>query len=313
MLEWVPQVVVDLHEMGGDSSYFFPPVANPINPHITKAQTAALELFGRANAARFDERGFTYFIRENYDEFYPGYGDSWPIFQGAIGMTYEQASARGLVFKRTDDRLLTYRDGIVHHFTAAMTTAVTAAKNRERLMRDFYEFRKTAIEEDEREYVIVPGVDPSRAWRLAMNLATQGVDVRRAEEPVRVGNRTVPAGAYLVSSAQPAGRLVRNLLDPQTDQDAAFVREQDRRRRLRMGDEIYDITAWSLPLLYDVEVITSQNRLAPKTTALSTAPGPATPPGPRGWRTWCHGAATPPPRLPRRCAPAFTYGTPAGR
>ena len=52
MLEWSPQVTVDLHEMGGDSSYFFPPVANPINPHITKAQMAALELFGRANAAR---------------------------------------------------------------------------------------------------------------------------------------------------------------------------------------------------------------------------------------------------------------------
>ena len=277
MLEWVPQVVVDLHEMGGDSWYFFPPVANPINPHITKAQTASLELFGRANAAKFDERGFTYFIRENYDEFYPGYGDSWPIFQGAIGMTYEQASARGLVFKRTDDRLLTYRDGIVHHFTAAMTTAVTAAKNRERLMRDFYEFRKTAIEEGEREYVIVPGVDPSRAWRLAMNLATQGVDVRRAEESVRIGNRTVPAGAYLVSSAQPTGRLVRNLLDPQTEQDAAFVREQDRRRRLRMGDEIYDITAWSLPLLYDVEVLTSETRLTPRTTALSTAPAPPAP------------------------------------
>ena len=108
-------------------------------------------------------------------------------------MTYEQASARGLVFKRTNDSLLTYRDGIVHHFTAAMTTAVTAAKNRERLMRDFYEFRKTATEEGEREYVIVPGVDPSRARRLAVNLATQGVDVQRAEEPIRIGNRTVPA------------------------------------------------------------------------------------------------------------------------
>ena len=191
-------------------------------------------------------------------------------------MTYEQASARGLVFTRTDDRLLTYRDGIMHHFNAAMTTAVTAARNRERLMRDFYEFRKTAIEGERamREYVIVPGVDPSRAWRLAMNLATQGVDVRRAEESVQIGNRTMPAGAYLVSNAQPTGRLVRNLLDPQTEQDAAFVREQDRRRRLRMGDEIYDITAWSLPLLYDVEVLTSETRLTPRTTALSTAPAP---------------------------------------
>ena len=276
MLDWYPQVVVDLHEMGGDSTYFFPPVASPINPHITKAQTSALELFGRANAAKFDERGFAYFIRENYDGFYPGYGDSWPVFHGAVGMTYEQASARGLVFTRTDDQTLTYRDGIVHHFTAAMTTMATAAKNRERLMRDFYEFRRTAIEEGEhgdvRDYVIVPGVDPSRALRLARNLATQGIEVRRADESVRIGARTIPSGAYLVSSAQPAGRLVSNLLDPQTDQDAAFVKEQDRRRKLRLSDEIYDITAWSLPLLYDVEVLPSASHVGVESTPLITDP-----------------------------------------
>ena len=268
MLEWFPHVVVDLHEMGGDSSYYFGPPADPINPHITRSQRAALELFGRANAARFDERGFPYFVRENYDEFYPGYGDSWPIFQGAVGMTYEQASARGLAWKRTDGDVLTYRDGIVHHFTAAMTTASTAARNRETLVRDFFEYRRTAVEEGEkgavREYVIVPGQDPSRAAALARSLALQGIEVRRADEPLKIGGRVVTAGAYVASNAQPAGRLLRNLLDAHTAQDEAFVKEQDRRRRLRLNDEIYDITAWSLPLVFDVEVITSPAALAVK-------------------------------------------------
>ena len=36
MLEWYPQVVVDLHEMGGNSTYYFAPPADPLNPHITK-------------------------------------------------------------------------------------------------------------------------------------------------------------------------------------------------------------------------------------------------------------------------------------
>jgi hypothetical protein len=259
MLEWFPHVVVDLHEMGGDSSYYFAPPAAPLNPHITASQNAAFELFGKANAARFDERGFAYFIRENYDSFYPGYGESWPIFHGAIGMTYEQASARGLKWRRTDGDVLTYRDGVVHHFTAAMTTAVTAARNRERLVREFLEYRRSAVQEGEkgavREYLIVPGADPARARLLARNLATQGIEVRRAEEPIRNGARTIPAGAFVVSNAQPSGRLIRNLLDPHTAQDDAFVKEQDRRRRLRLGDQIYDVTAWSLPLLFDVEVV----------------------------------------------------------
>ena len=103
-LDYFPHVVVDLHEMGGEGTYYFAPPADPINPYITASQTKWLDTFGRANAARFDERGFAYFIREVYDSFYPGYGESWPMYQGAIGMTYEQASARGLVLKR-DRRL----------------------------------------------------------------------------------------------------------------------------------------------------------------------------------------------------------------
>src|SRR5918995_551929 len=66
MLEWFPQVVVDLHEMGGNSSYYFAPPADPLNPHITKAQSSWFQVFGKANAERFDARGFSYFIREVY-------------------------------------------------------------------------------------------------------------------------------------------------------------------------------------------------------------------------------------------------------
>jgi hypothetical protein len=279
MLEWFPHVVVDLHEMGGDSTYYFAPPAVPINPHITKSQQASFELFGKANAAKFDERGFAYFIRENYDSFYPGYGESWPIFHGAVGMTYEQASARGLRWRRTDGDELTYRDGVVHHFTSAITTAATAAKNRERLVRDFLEYRRTAAQEGEksaiREYIIVPGVDASRALQLARNLATQGIDVRRADEPVKLGARTIPAGAYLVSNAQPSGRLIRNLLDAHTAQDDPFIKEQDRRRRLRLGDQIYDITAWSLPLVFDVEVVTSGASFTGRSTPVSQQAGTA--------------------------------------
>ena len=277
MLEWFPHVVVDLHEMGGDSSYYFAPPAVPINPHITPSQMSAFDLFGRANAATFDGRGFAYFIRENYDSFYPGYGESWPIFHGAIGMTYEQASARGLKYRRTDGDVLTFRDGVVRHFTAAITTAATAAKNRERLVREFLEYRRSAVQEGEksgtREYVIVPGHDPSRARRLARNLSTQGIEVRRADEAIRAGARTVPAGAWVVSNAQPSGRLIRNLLDPHTAQDEPFVKEQDRRRRLRLGDQIYDVTAWSLPLLFDVEVLTLPAAYTGRSTPLGVTAG----------------------------------------
>jgi hypothetical protein len=278
MLEWYPQVVVDLHEMGGNSTYYFAPPADPINPLVTEAQRKWFETFGRANAAEFDRRGFAYFIREVYDSFYPGYGESWPIFHGAIGMTYEQASARGLAFKRQDGRILTYKDGVTHHFTAAITTAATAARNREQLLRDFYQYRRSAItlgQQGTREYLILPGGDPSRATRLARLLAAQGIQVRRAEEPFQLGSRTIPASTFIVPLAQPAGRLARNLLDPEIKMDEAFLKEQDRRRRERLPDQIYDVTAWSLPLAFDVEVVASERASSVKTSDVTPGWTPA--------------------------------------
>ena len=275
-LQYFPHVVVDLHEMGGDSTYYFAPPADPLNPFITPDQIRWLEAFGRANAARFDDRGFAYFIREVYDSFYPGYGESWPLFNGAIGMTYEQASARGLVWTRRDDSALTYRDGVVHHFTAAITTAFTAAQNRERLLRDFLDYRRTAASEAEkagiREYVLLAGHDRRMAARLARNLVAQGIEVGTLDEPFKVGPRQVPAGSFVVSTAQPSARLIRNLLDPHVPQPQDFVSEQDRRRRKRLGDQIYDVTGWSLPALFDVEVLPSAQSVSSRTTPFRDEP-----------------------------------------
>ncbi len=100
--------------------------------------------------------------------------------------------------------------------------------------------------------------------------------LRRAGHPGEAGrgrlSRSVsaqlPRGTIIVPLAQPAGRLARNLLDPDVKMDDAFLKEQDRRRRERLPDQIYDVTAWSLPLAYDVEIVASDRvsvRRAPAT------------------------------------------------
>jgi len=255
-LDWYPHVVVDLHEMGGDSTYYFAPPADPLNPHFAPSQSRWHETLGRAIAARFDARGEPYFIREVFDSFYPGYGESWPMFHGSVGMTFEQASPGGLVWRRRDETTLTYLHGVQNHFTAALATVETAARGREALLRDFLAFRQSAVREGEkgpvRAYVIVPGADPARARRLAELLAGQGVEIRIAEEELGAGDRRFAPGSFVVALAQPAGRLVRDLLDPQVKMDEAFVREQERRRKKRLPDQIYDVTGWSLPLAFDV-------------------------------------------------------------
>ncbi|MDQ3068524.1 MAG: M14 family metallopeptidase [Acidobacteriota bacterium] len=259
LLEWLPQVTVDLHEMGGESQYYFPPAASPNTPNTTQAQRDWMVTFGKANAARFDDRGFHYFIRETYDSFYPGYGASWPFFIGSLGKTFEMAGTRGLAYRRSDGTLLTYRDGVVRHFTAAIQTAATAAANRDRMLRDFIAYHRTAVAEGgTTEYVLLAGNDASRASRLAQVLIRNGLEVHRTAEPGKAGTRDIPAGSFIVPLAQPMGRLVRTLLDPHVSMGDEFIAEQDRRRKLRLPDQIYDITSWSLPLLYDIELVVSE-------------------------------------------------------
>ena len=259
LLEFWPHILADLHEMGGDATYFFPPTAPPANPWYGERQIAQMDVFGRAIATAFDERGFAYFNRDVYDLFYPGYVDMWPMSHGALGMTYEQASARALVLERSDGDLLTYGDGVLHHFTAAIATAETAARNRERILRDYLAFRREGIELGQQgpaELVLHSSHDPGMAERLARLLTRNGIEVRQATGAFTVGDRTLPpTGTYIVPMAQPAHRFAHSLLDDDVPMDEDFIQRQLELRDQRKRDEIYDLTAWSQPLLWDVEVI----------------------------------------------------------
>ncbi len=275
-LEFWPHIVVDLHEMGGNSTYFFPPTAEPSNPWFGERQIALMDIFGRANATAFDERGFPYFNRDVYDLFYPGYVDMWPMSHGALGMTYEQASARALVLERSDGDLLTYGQGVLQHFTAAITTAETAARNREQILRDYLAFRREGIalgRQGPAELVLHSAHDPGLAERLARMLVRNGIEVREASGPITLGDRTLPAvGTYIVPMAQPAHRFAHDLLDTDVPMDEGFIERQLERRARRQNDEIYDVTAWSQPLLWDVELLQADTVTGAAGAALSADP-----------------------------------------
>lgn len=257
ILEFLPVVVVDAHEMGSDSTYYFPPNAVPFNPHLTETQKSNLDIFGRNNARWFDNFGIDYFTREVYDAFYPGYGDTWPAFLGAVAMTYEQASARGLVFRRYDGRRLEYRETIRNHFVTSLATAEAAAGNREKLLEDFYRYQVSAVEEgrseDVRSFIVPTQADQPGADKLAGLLVQQGVEVGRAAEPFTACGRSYAAGSYVINLDQPSKRRVRTLLDRQVPLTDEFIAEQERRRAKDLSVELYDVTGWSLPLMFNID------------------------------------------------------------
>lgn len=284
MLRWHPMVTVDQH--GQVTTYFFPPAASPVNENIGATATRWLDVIGRGNAAAFDRYGWMYYVRNEFDLYYPGYWDSWPSLTGATGMTYETDGGgwKGLLWRRDDGSLVSLRDGIAKHFVAALATIETSAANREGRVRDYLRFREDAVAagraERMKRVVLLPGSDPGRAAELVAALLRAGVEVRRASDAFSSArahaypnggaaasdappsSRRFAAGAYVIDFAQPQGRVAKAVLELSPVLDTAFARRQRERarRNARRGKdapreeyEFYDVTAWSLPVAFGVD------------------------------------------------------------
>ncbi len=185
-LRWHPQVFIDQH--GQPDTYFFPPNSLPQNRQVDRDRLNKwTDIFGRANGAAFDKRGWQYVTRETFDLFYPGYLDSFTTLSGAIGMTYETDGGGVLARRRGDQTVSTLRDGAAHHMETALASIVTAAAHRADLLHDFAAYRRSALVpapgEKMRRVVLLPGKDPGRLAELAALLLRVGVEVREVRAP----------------------------------------------------------------------------------------------------------------------------------
>jgi hypothetical protein len=261
--KWNPQVFVDFHEMGYQSSYFFPPDARPVNANLPKDVDAWLEKFGRADAEAFTKKGWTFFTGEEFDLFYPGYGDSWPSLHGAIGMTYEVAghSRAGSAITRDDATVYTLADRIARHYTTAMATLRTASENREGLLQYTYEMMRKQVASGLNTYLLQP--DSPNFRPLIEMLERQSIAMSQLGTPLtikasRIDSDTAdthlfPAGTVVINTRQPLGGLAQTLLERSPVFTKGYVEEQQKRAHADEPDEFYDLTSWSLPLAMNVD------------------------------------------------------------
>ncbi len=264
-LQWNPHVAVDFHEMQSETTYYFPPTMQPIHEALPTAFAGHWQTtFGKGVARAFDARGWAYFSRDVFDLFYPGYGDSWPTFQGAVGMTFEAAGHIGMAYKRQDGEVLTLESRLRRHTAAGLATVATAAQERQALLLDFQRARRERMALGERAgaFLLAEGEDSGRTRDLVALLQRNGIEVQRTTashatgglEPIGLAKgASLPPGSYLVSLDQPRGALAQALLEGEA----------------RMGPKpTYDITAWSLPLAFHVPTWWAKTRPQVGTAAL---------------------------------------------
>lgn len=243
--QWMPHVHVDFHEQGYNSPYYFAPAAEPYHEVITPWQREMQHLIGKNHARYFDAEGWLYFTKERFDLYYPSYGDTYPTYNGAIGMTYEKGGiGAGLVVTTREGDRLTLKDRITHHYTTGISTIEVASKNASRLVDEFQKFFRDQINAPAvpyKTYVIKADNQPDKLQKLSRWLTAHQVQFGAAGAPKTTrgfdfatqttGTVSIAADDWIISVAQPKGKFVTTVFEPTS----------------KLTDSLtYDITAWNL-------------------------------------------------------------------
>jgi hypothetical protein len=257
--KWMPQVHADFHEMGANSSYYFSPAAKPYHQDITPWQRKFQGVIGDYNRAVFDKNNWLYFTREVYDLYAPTYGDTWPSFNGAIGMTYEQGGQTGTAYARTDGDTLTLAQRIAHHHAASRATIQATAERHDDLLREFQSYFTTAKTKPGgtyKTYVLASGNDPGQLRMLTQYLERQNISYGFAPKQLKTTGYSYTSGKteavtvqphdVVVSMYQPKSTLVKVLFEPRPQLEDSLT---------------YDITSWALPYSFGVKAYALTQRL----------------------------------------------------
>ncbi|MCC7229857.1 MAG: hypothetical protein IT203_05650 [Fimbriimonadaceae bacterium] len=265
-LRWNPQVYVDQH--GQVENYFMPPTQQSLNVNVDRERYKKwTEVFGRATGKAFDDKGWSYYIRDQFDFYNACYLDTHSTLMGAIGMTQETDGGRNLNRYRQDETLLTMRDGAAKHFTAALAVIEAAAKSKAALMESYLSYKTAAVtgkHAGKFQRVVLTSEDPRELRRFQEHLARTGIQSYFAAKDWdqadthdywsdKVGKQEFPKGALIVDMAQPMGQLAKAWLEPGSDFEPDFVARQKEKAKVDKegkGDaeidsyEFYDSTAW---------------------------------------------------------------------
>ncbi len=270
--QWLPQVHVDFHEQGYNSPYYFAPAAEPFHRDITPWQREFQTIIGRNNAKYFDQNGWMYFTKEEFDLLYPSYGDTYPIYNGSIGMTYEQGGiGAGLAIATRSGDTLTLADRISHHLSNSMSTVEAASANGAKAISEFKKYFDDSRTNPPGEYktYVIKNDNPDNVAMLANLLHRNGIEYGFGGKGGNTGYNyisgkteqlTIEANDLVINAHQPKSVLLNVLLEPKT-----FIADSN----------TYDITAWSLAYAYGLKAYGLKESVKPeaeKITSVSLSP-----------------------------------------
>ncbi|MEN8152821.1 MAG: M14 family zinc carboxypeptidase [Acidobacteriota bacterium] len=271
-LEWFPQVMVEKHQMGSNTSrYYVPPNHDPIAENIDAGIWNWSGIFG-ANMIKDMTRDHLAGVSQHYlfDDYWPGSTETC-IWKNVIGFLTEAASVKyatpvyieqnelrgygkGLAeYEKSINMPLPWDGGwwklsdiINYEISSTYSILKTSSKHREDILRFRNELCKREVERGRTippYYYILPldQADQSELVSLVNLLHEHGIKTYNLKNNVESGEWVFKKGDIVVPLEQPFRPFIKEVMESQKYPV----------RHYTPGGKIikpYDITSWSLPL-----------------------------------------------------------------
>ncbi len=260
--QWMPHLHADFHEQGYENPYYFSPAAKPFHEDITPWQREFQTILGDYNKRDFDKNGWLFFSKERFDLLYPSYGDTYPTYNGAFGMTYEQGGiGAGLGISKRDGDTLTLKQRIDHHFSTSFACMEAISANADKTVTEFIKFFDNAQKSPVGQYksfVFKTKGNESRVREFLGFLDRENFQYGTAGKSMIASgfsyqndkNETfqIDTEDIVINLYQPRSTFLKILLEPKTMVEDTMT---------------YDITSWSLPFAYGLNAFAVKDRLNP--------------------------------------------------
>ena len=271
--DWMPQVLVEKHQMGYTGPrYFVPPAHDPIAENVDAELWNWTWIFGSEIVRDMTNQGLKGVSQHNrFDDYWPGSTET-SNWKGVISLLTEAASARvayplyveptelvgyskGLTENKISINMVDpwpggwwrLSDIVTYEVTSTWSILRTAARHRRDILAFRNDVSRRAVAQGRSQapaYFVMPVSRQHDAGELAGIvdlLHEHGVKVHRLSADLIIEGRPLHSGDVVVSLAQPYRAFIKEVMEAQ----------QFPERHYTPGGKLikpYDITTWSLPL-----------------------------------------------------------------
>ena len=238
---WLPHVITDHHETGHDGYFFQPGVPTRQHPLTTPENLEMTRALAAYHAKSLDQAGVMFFTEDTYDDFYYGKGSTYPDINGSIGILFEQPRVNGQVYNRVSGPL-TFSEAIHNHVRTSLSTlkgAYELSDEFKKYQADFFQTtQQRASKAGFQAWVIGDDNDSARALELMDIFNRHQVEYRALSNEISADGQVFkPGHAWVIPVNQRQFGLAQAMIETRTKfEDNTF----------------YDVSAWSLPMAYNL-------------------------------------------------------------